>query len=143
MELCFFTLAVGGHRPPLLVAGLAHPDRPAAPASLRHRHPVAGARVAEALAARPAVVLPLRLLEHFPTAVTNLRWGRGRWEGGGWIQRRGHIIMASASPSACQHVHDFPLSFKGTGMFTTTVTLLAAVVLTVISALGLQYGGAT
>lgn len=83
MELCFFTLAVGGHRPPLLVAGLAHPDRPAAPASLRHRHPVAGARVAEALAARPAVVLPLRLLEHFPTAVTNLRWGRGRWEGGG------------------------------------------------------------
>ena len=71
-KLCL-TLAVGVRWSSLSVAGLAHPDGAAAPASLWHRHPVAGAGVAETLATRPAVVLPLRLLEHLPTAVTGLR----------------------------------------------------------------------
>lgn len=67
------TLVVGLSRPSLLVAGLTHPDGAAAPASLRHRHPVAGAGMAESLSTRAAVVLPLRLLKHFVTGVTRLK----------------------------------------------------------------------
>lgn len=44
-------LAVSVSRSSLAVAGLAHPDRTAAPAPLRHRHPVAGAGMAEPLPA--------------------------------------------------------------------------------------------
>lgn len=67
------TLVVGLSRPSLLVAGPTHPDGAAAPASLRHRHPVAGAGMAESLSTRAAVVLPLRLLKHFVTGVTRLK----------------------------------------------------------------------
>lgn len=67
------TLAASVSRGPVLVAGPAHPDGAAAPASLGHRHPVAGAGVAEALATRPAVVLPLRLRKHLLAAVAGLR----------------------------------------------------------------------
>lgn len=67
------TLVVGLSRPSLLVARLTHPDGAAAPASLRHRHPVAGAGMAESLSTRAAVVLPLRLLKHFLTGVARLK----------------------------------------------------------------------
>lgn len=71
------TLAAALHRASLAVAVLTHPDGPAAPASLRHRHPLAGAGVAEALAARAAVVLPLGLHEHLFAVVTGLEERRG------------------------------------------------------------------
>lgn len=70
------TLAVGVSWPSLSVAGLTHPDRTAAPASLWHGHPVAGAGMAETLAAWSTVVFPFRLCEHLLTAVTGLM-GRG------------------------------------------------------------------
>lgn len=69
------TLAVSVSWPSLSVAGLTHPDGDTAPASLWHRHPVAGAGMAETLATWSAVMLPLRLHEHLLTAVTGLTGG--------------------------------------------------------------------
>lgn len=43
------TLLVGASWPSFLVAGLTHPDRGTAPASLWHWHPVVGAGMAESL----------------------------------------------------------------------------------------------
>lgn len=70
---CGLTLAASVSRCPVLVAGPTHPDGTAAPAPFRHRHPVAGAGVAEALATRPAVVLPLCFHKHLLAAMTGLR----------------------------------------------------------------------
>lgn len=67
------TLAAALQRPPLSVTGLTDPNRTAAPAPLWYRHPVAGAGLAEPLAARSAVMLPLCLLEQLLTAVAGLR----------------------------------------------------------------------
>lgn len=66
------TLAVGVSWSSLSVAGLTHPDRTAAPASLWHGHPVAGAGMAETLAAWSTVVFPFCLCEHLLTAMTCL-----------------------------------------------------------------------
>lgn len=78
------TLTVSVGRPSLAVAGLTHPDGPVTPTPLWHRHPVAGAGMAETFPTRTTVVLPLCLLKHLLTAVTGLR-GAGRIGGHDYI----------------------------------------------------------
>lgn len=67
------TLVVCLSWPSLLVAGLTHPDRAAAPASFWHGHPVTGARMAESFSTRAAVMLPLSFLKAFLAGVTQLK----------------------------------------------------------------------
>lgn len=66
------TLAAGVGGSSLPVAGLTHADRTAAPAPLWNWHPVAGAGMAETLAARSTVMLPVRLLELLLASMTGL-----------------------------------------------------------------------
>lgn len=63
---------VGGVCPSLAVAGVTDPDGGASPAPLGYGHPAGGAGLAEALATRTTVVLPLCLLKGLLTAVTRL-----------------------------------------------------------------------
>lgn len=100
------TLAVSVSWPSLSVAGLTHPDGPTAPTSFWHRHPVAGAGMAETLATWPAVVLPLCLLEHLLTAMTGLR-STGRRRIGWWEERHGNIIMAGNEWIICSTMSNF------------------------------------
>ena len=63
---------VGGVGPSLAVAGVTHADGTAAPAPLWHGHGAAGAGLAEALATRATMVLPLQLLKGLLTRTARL-----------------------------------------------------------------------
>lgn len=130
--LCL-TLTVGVRRPSLAVAGLAHPDGAVTPASLWHRHPVAGARVAETLSTGSAVVLPLCLLKHFLAAMTGLgSAGTGRWYN---HERAWHMIIIL---NTGHWVNNWFKQCQTSSCYALATLLSCLFILTVISVLGLQ-----